>query len=497
MNTRETEEIQLLLIEDDPGYAAFLQEEICEDKESTFLLTHKKNLGEGLNALAHNHFDVILLDLILPNSEGLDTYRRVHSASREIPIVIITSLDDQHTAHAAVLEGAEDYLFKTDLNSTILIRSLSYAVWRHRAQKRLRESEASLLSLKKAVESMQIGVTVTDLVGTIIYTNPSEALMHGWEVDELIGKDARIFAPPESHKPMTRDEIISMTSLTRETINIRKDGTTFPVRITSDIVKSELDEPMFIVSTCEEITERKRYEEELTRAKGLLEERVEERTRELYRTNRALTQELDEKLKIEQQLKQASDEWRATFDSISDPVSIQDKDFRILKTNSEFARALKKTPQDIIGKTCFELLYQRTSACPGCPHERVFAEKKPTTVEVKDKTKDIYQQVSFSPILGDEESIIGTVRIAKDITAQKIAENEREELITELKEALAQVKLLSGLLPICSSCKRIRGDKGYWESIEVYITEHSEADFTHGICPECMEKLYPGYKPKK
>jgi hypothetical protein len=78
-----------------------------------------------------------------------------------------------------------------------------------------------------------------------------------------------------------------------------------------------------------------------------------------------------------------------------------------------------------------------------------------------------------------------------DITARKRAEEERERLIEQLQEALAEVKTLSGLLPLCSSCKRIRDDKGYWQQIEAYIREHSEAEFSHSVCPECAKKLYP------
>jgi PleD family two-component response regulator len=70
-------------------------------------------------------------------------------------------------------------------------------------------------------------------------------------------------------------------------------------------------------------------------------------------------------------------------------------------------------------------------------------------------------------------------------------EQEREQLISELKAALAQVKTLSGLLPICSNCKKIRDDEGYWTEVEVYLWEHSDADFTHSICPDCARKLYP------
>jgi YesN/AraC family two-component response regulator len=70
---------------------------------------------------------------------------------------------------------------------------------------------------------------------------------------------------------------------------------------------------------------------------------------------------------------------------------------------------------------------------------------------------------------------------------------EREQLIGELQEALAKVKLLSGMLPICASCKKIRDDQGYWKQIEVYIQSHSEAEFTHGICPDCAQRFYGKY----
>jgi PAS domain S-box-containing protein len=85
----------------------------------------------------------------------------------------------------------------------------------------------------------------------------------------------------------------------------------------------------------------------------------------------------------------------------------------------------------------------------------------------------------------------------ENIERQK-AEAEKEIMIVSLQTALAQVKKLSGLLPICSSCKQIRDDEGYWHQVEVYIRDHSEVQFSHGICPDCMMKLYPDYvsKPK-
>jgi two-component system, response regulator PdtaR len=74
---------------------------------------------------------------------------------------------------------------------------------------------------------------------------------------------------------------------------------------------------------------------------------------------------------------------------------------------------------------------------------------------------------------------------------------ELRRLNSELKEALDHVKILTGLLPICANCKSVRNDKGYWEAVEEYISENTEVHFSHSLCPACIEKLYPDYKPKK
>ena len=84
-----------------------------------------------------------------------------------------------------------------------------------------------------------------------------------------------------------------------------------------------------------------------------------------------------------------------------------------------------------------------------------------------------------------------------EIKERAAAEKEKEKLIKELQTALSEVKTLSGLLPICASCKKIRDDKGYWKQIEAYISEHSKAEFSHGICPECAEKLYPDFGSRR
>ena len=88
---------------------------------------------------------------------------------------------------------------------------------------------------------------------------------------------------------------------------------------------------------------------------------------------------------------------------------------------------------------------------------------------------------------------LGLIGLGIGMHRLRAREKERENLILELTEALSEVKKLSGMLPICASCKKIRDDKGYWNQIESYIGDHSEAEFSHGICPDCAKKLYPEF----
>lgn len=101
--------------------------------------------------------------------------------------------------------------------------------------------------------------------------------------------------------------------------------------------------------------------------------------------------------------------------------------------------------------------------------------------------------VSKAVIVESDGTTTGSVAVMIDITERKKAEAEKERLIKDLQEALATVKTLRGLLPVCSFCKKIRDDNGYWRQLEAYIQDHSEAVFSHSICKECAKKHYPDF----
>ena len=97
-----------------------------------------------------------------------------------------------------------------------------------------------------------------------------------------------------------------------------------------------------------------------------------------------------------------------------------------------------------------------------------------------------------SQIIWDENSVVDyTITIQLDVTRQKEAEFEKERLINELQATLDEVQALQGLIPICANCKNVRDDKGYWGQLEVYFSSHSNVEFSHAFCPDCLNKLYP------
>ncbi len=124
-------------------------------------------------------------------------------------------------------------------------------------------TERVLRRLQKAVETTQLGVTVTNLDGEIVFVNPAEAEMHGWIPDELIGRDVRVFAAESHAMPMTPDQLKAVTSWNRETVNVRRDGSVFPVQLMSDVVRDPEGSIIGIVTTCEDITRRKEAESAL------------------------------------------------------------------------------------------------------------------------------------------------------------------------------------------------------------------------------------------
>jgi PAS domain S-box-containing protein len=189
--------------------------------------------------------------------------------------------------------------------------------------------------------------------------------------------------------------------------------------------------------------------------------------------------------------------FRDLTENTSDWIWEVDARMRYVYANPRVNELLGYEPSETIGKTPFDFMPVLEAERLRNDFEKLI--KKPESFKNieninlhKDGTTRVLE-TSGIPIFDAEGKFNGFRGIDRDITARKQAEVERERLINDLQSALAEIKTLSGLIPICSSCKKIRDDKGYWNILEAYLIKHSDAKFTHGICPECAAKLYPEY----
>jgi len=193
---------------------------------------------------------------------------------------------------------------------------------------------------------------------------------------------------------------------------------------------------------------------------------------------------------------------RTLIDNIPDGIYIKNIECRKIIVNPADVHHLGQTSEaEVLGKNDFDI-YPKELA------ERFFADDQSVIQTgqpvfnreeyvLDEKGQKRWLLTTKLPLRDENNQIIGLIGIGRDITEHKKGEIERERLITELQDALADVKLLSGLVPICANCKKIRDDQGYWTQIESYIQDRSDAKFSHSICPDCAAKLYPGYLTKK
>ncbi len=144
--------INVFLIEDDTGFARMVQEMISEIEGGPFTFERVENLEKGIERIKRGGIDVVLLDLLLPDSEGIFTFFKLREVTDNIPVVVLSALEDDETAILAVREGAQDYLFKGIINPAVLVRSIRHSIERKRNRDELRQTREELEALLKQKE---------------------------------------------------------------------------------------------------------------------------------------------------------------------------------------------------------------------------------------------------------------------------------------------------------------------------------------------------------
>ncbi len=256
--------IHVLLIEDHPGDRRLLQELLRDVASVPVQLSHADSLSQGLQRLSESTFDVILLDLFLPDSQGFDTFTQLHQQEQDVPIVVTTGLNDETLALKAVQEGAQDYLVKGQITGELLVRSIRYAIERKRAEQKIRE-QAALLDI--ATDA----ILVRDAQHHILFWNKGAERLYGWTVEEAVGQKTTelLYKGLSTQFQAAQRELISKNEWQGELNQITKTGQEIIVESRWTLVCDDDGQPKFILVVSTDITGRKQLEAQFFRAQRI------------------------------------------------------------------------------------------------------------------------------------------------------------------------------------------------------------------------------------
>jgi len=204
--------------------------------------------------------------------------------------------------------------------------------------------------------------------------------------------------------------------------------------------------------------------------------------------------DITERKQAEDALRQSEERYRTLVDNQGEGITTTDPEEQFTFVNPATEEIFGVAPGGLVGRQLDEFVTpEQMEVIRAQTALRRQGHRSTYEIEIRRPSGEARTILLTAVPRTDEDGhFIGTFGIFRDVTERKRVEQERERLIAELQEALAQVKTLHGLLPICASCKRVRDDDGYWHMVEAYVRDHSQAEFTHTLCPECMAKLYPG-----
>jgi PAS domain S-box-containing protein len=200
-----------------------------------------------------------------------------------------------------------------------------------------------------------------------------------------------------------------------------------------------------------------------------------------------------ESRQIGEKLRESEERFRRIFEDGPFGMIIADVNYRVLKANKALCEMLGYTEAELAGRSIGEITHAEDIEKSAGPSKRLLHGNVPLfRLEKRYVTKSgetLWVNLTVAAIRGENNEVLYALGMIEDISRRKLVEQERERLVHDLQQALEKIKALRGLLPMCARCKKIRNDKGYWQKVETYIQEYSDASFTHGMCPECLNKV--------
>ncbi|GEM_PF-3142476 len=394
----------------------------------------------------------------IENKKCYEIYRGIQQPCKDCPTlqsIHTRKLEMQEVPYVkdgkeiGVLEVYAFPLFDEDNNLKGAVEYIRDISLRKQAEEALKESENRLKSFYHAAFE---GIAITEQ-GKIVDYNRQFADIFGYTNDELIGKET-IELVAEEDRALVSENIRSGYEKPYDHKALTKDGAVIYVEVHGQPIQYE-GRPAR-VTAIHDLTEKKIAEEALQKSERNMS---------------------------------------SVLNNTQDAVVRIDKHLRHIFANPALYEATGFSPDQYLGKTNEEIgMPEDLCAFWREKHESVFRNKAPQTFEFNFRTANkgerVYQAV-VTPEFDKSDAVETIVSFMRDITDLKDAESEKNAIIAKLESALAEIKTLRGFIPICAQCKNIRDDKGYWQQIEEYIQDRSDAQFSHSLCPKCARELYP------
>jgi len=360
-----------------------------------------------------------------------------------------------------------------------MVRSIAFltdVTDRNRAEKALQKSERkfkeSEQELKSILHNTPDIIYRLDPEGKIIYVNQSVE-DYGYSPEELIGENLlQLVHPGDREKAIYR-------------INERRTGDrktkSFEIRLlTKDLVTVPFE------------SKSKGFGRFLNNSEGIY--KTKKPHQDSFVGTQGIARDITLRRQAEKALKESKKRFELLFEYAPDPYYLSDMNGIFLDGNRASEKIIGYSKEELIGKNFFELDLllpeQLPMAAKLLEKNRNSQATGPDEFKLKAKDgRELFTEILTLPIeINGEQTVLG---IARDITKRKQIETDRERLIKELQDALEEVKTLRGFIPICATCKKIRDDEGYWQKLEKYIQDRSDAKFSHSICPDCVDTHYP------
>ena len=417
----EKDLIKVLLIEDNAIDRRIVERLLARCPQSVeFVVESVGSLSAATECLNSRKYEIVLLDLELPDSSGLETIRRVNKLDSSFPIVVLTSSEDEKTGISAIQNGATDYLVKGPLLDKMLVRTILYTLEREKGKKfvldtnlRLHETSKKLFmankklekkanQLKEAHDKLELRVkerTAELSKANKLFNNEINERKQIQEALKASDENLRkvIRTSPDGIVIVDRDGIVQFVNPAAESLFGRKAEGLLGELFGLPLMKDEVTEVDIVLRG---------------QGSGVAEMRVVETDWNGQSAYLALLHDITERKCAKEQIEHTAKEWRVTFDSITDMISIHDGNFKITRVNRALANTFKMEPKELIGKTCYEVFHDAKEPCPNCPHIQTLKTKEPATLEFFEPRLGIHLGISTSPVFDENGEVKSSVHIA-------------------------------------------------------------------------------------